>query len=98
MEIALYAIDYPNQSNSNQNQNQRGNQQMTLTNTNCVGKNWRVYKVLSRFTWQAPNQVLSQLNDQVLSQVSDQVNDQLDDQVFNQISPIKYKTKKEINK
>ncbi len=71
---------------------------MTLTNTDCVGNNWRWYKVFSRFTWQAPNQVLSQLNDQVLSQVSDQVNDQLDDQVIYQISPIKSKIHKEIKK
>jgi len=71
---------------------------MTLTNTNCVGKNWRVYKVLSRFTWQAPNQVLSQLNDQVLSQVSDQVDKQVKWVVFNQIYPILKTIKKEINK
>ena len=71
---------------------------MTLTNTNSVGINWRWHKVFSRFTWQAPNQVISQLNDQVSVQVSDQVNDQLDDQVIYQISPIKSKIHKEIKK
>jgi hypothetical protein len=85
-------------NSSNQNQNHTGYQQMIFTNTDCVLKNWRWYKVFSRFTWQAPNQVLSQLNDQVLSQVSDQVNDQLDDQVIYQISPIKSKIHKEIKK
>lgn len=71
---------------------------MTFTNTNSVGKNWRLYKVFTRFTWHAPNQMLSQVNVKVYYQVSDQVSDQLDDQVFYQISPIKTKINKEIKK
>jgi hypothetical protein len=55
---------------------------MNFTNTDCVGKNWSRYKAFSRFTWQVPNQV----DKQVKWEVDDQIN------------PIKYKTKKEINK
>ena len=59
---------------------------MNFTNTDCVGKNWSAYKVIS------------QVDDQMNFQLNFKVNDQVNDQVYEQINPIKYKTKEDLIK
>ncbi len=86
-------------NSSNQNQNQTGDKQITLTNTDCVLKNWRVYESLwDTATTQVYVHVENKVHKHVKWEVDEQVHLQVKWEVDAQPNPFKTKIKQEINK